>query len=275
VVATPIGNLGDITQRAVETLRGVDLIAAEDTRRTRGLLQHLGIATALISLHDHNEEQRVPGLLAKLARGLSVALVSDAGTPLISDPGYRLIRRAGDSGYRIVPIPGACSPIAALCAAGLPTDRFVFEGFPPSRAGARRHYLHELRTTTATLVFFESGARLPESLLDMSAILGGGRAAVVAKELTKLHEHFERGDLGELQRWAAQDPNVRRGEFVVMVAGAADEPVGAADPDALRVLRILLKELPAGRAAALAARITGARRGDLYRAALAMAGADR
>jgi 16S rRNA (cytidine1402-2'-O)-methyltransferase len=274
VVGTPIGNLADITQRAIEVLRGVDLIAAEDTRRTRRLLQHLGIHNELISVHEHNERSRVPELLQKLARDCSIALVTDAGTPLISDPGYRLVRAAREAGYRIVPVPGPCSVTAALCAAGLPTDRFVFEGFLPARATARRKFLEALGSNTATMVFFETGMRLPGALEDMEAVFGSNREAVVAKEITKLHEHFERGSLCQLRSWIARDAQIRRGEFVLVVAGRDDHTIDEDEPRTLEILALLLDELPASRAAALTARITGGRKRELYEAALRMTSGD-
>jgi 16S rRNA (cytidine1402-2'-O)-methyltransferase len=274
VVGTPIGNLADITQRATEVLREVDLIAAEDTRRSRRLLQHLGIRNTLMSVHEHNENSRVPELLHKLGLGRSIALITDAGTPLISDPGYRLVRGARQAGYRVVPIPGPCSVTAALCAAGLPTDRFVFEGFLPARAGGRRRYLEVLAANSATMVFFESGMRLQAALRDMAEVFGADREAVVAKEITKLHEHFEHGSLCQLRCWVDQDPQIRRGEFVLVVAGHDERTVAEDDSRALAILALLLEEMPASRAAALAARITGGRKRDLYLAALRLTSDD-
>lgn len=270
VVSTPIGNLGDITQRAETVLREVDAVAAEDTRRTGALLSHLGIRTRLISLHEHNESARVATLSAQLREGARLALVSDAGTPLISDPGFRLVRALRTEGIAVVPIPGPCSVIAALSVAGLPTDRFTFEGFLPSRASARRARLAALATETRTLVFLESSHRIARALEDMAAALGDDREAVVARELTKRHETITLAPLARLAAGVAGDSNARRGEFVVVVSGApaAAEKVRAM-PAPETVLDVLLEELPVRQAAALAARITGAPRNRLYRLALA------
>ncbi|MDQ2696633.1 MAG: 16S rRNA (cytidine(1402)-2'-O)-methyltransferase [Pseudomonadota bacterium] len=269
VVATPIGNLGDISARALEVLAGVALIAAEDTRHSGRLLAHFGIKTPLVSLHDHNERDRVPGLLAKLRAGGSIALVSDAGTPLISDPGFHLVRSARGQGLRVVPVPGPSSLLAALSAAGLPTDRFVFEGFLPARAGARRERLQALAGEPRTLVFFESGQRLAATLADMQDSFGADRPAVVARELTKAFEEIHGAALAQLGHWLARDPNRRKGEFVVLVHGAAADDADAG-PQARRLLAALLEELPARRAAAVAAKITGLKTNDLYRLALAL-----
>ncbi len=272
VVATPIGNLEDISARALRVLGSVDLVAAEDTRRTRALLTHYGIVRPLISVHEHNEEGRLADLLARLEAGRDVALVSDAGTPLVSDPGYPLVRAARAAGLRVVPVPGASSLLAALSVAGLPTDRFTFEGFLPPRAGARRGRLEALAAEPRTVVFFESSHRIQDSLADMAAALGEERPAVVARELTKRYEQVQDGTLGELARWLAGDDQRRRGEFVVVVAGAPGGPAASDEVAARRVLLALLEELPAGRAAAVAARITGLGRKVLYEMALELAG---
>lgn len=270
VVATPIGNLDDISARAREVLAGVDIIAAEDTRHTGTLLAHLGIHVRQISLHDHNEAERTPQLLEELRAGRSVALVSDAGTPLISDPGFDLVRAAHVAGVRVSPIPGACALIAALSVAGLPTDCFVFEGFLPAKAAARRERLEALVHETRTLVFYESVHRLAESLRDMAAACGATRRATVARELTKLHEELRLGTLAELAAWAEQDTAAGKGEAVVILAGA--EATGSAAPEADGVLKILLAELPVKQAAGLAARITGRKKNELYARALELAG---
>ncbi len=270
VVATPIGNLGDITRRAVEVLSAVDRIAAEDTRHTRRLLQHLGIDRPLLSLHEHNERQRVQSLLERLRAGEHLALVSDAGTPLISDPGYPLVRACRAEGIRVVPVPGASALIAALSVAGLPTDRFRFEGFLPRRAAARRERLQTLSDAAETLVFYESAHRIEESLDDLCTVFGRAREAVLARELTKRHETLLDGTLGELLARVREDMDQRRGEFVLVVAGA---PVEAEDDSALRaLLSVLLEELPLKQAAAIAARLSGEKKNRAYQLALAMRG---
>jgi 16S rRNA (cytidine1402-2'-O)-methyltransferase len=269
VVATPIGNLDDLSPRAQHTLAGADLVAAEDKRHTAKLLNHFGINTPLLALHDHNEAQQVPVLVEKLLCGNSVALVSDAGTPLISDPGFRLVRATRAAGIRIVPIPGACAFIAALSASGLPTDRFVFEGFLPSKTAARKRRLAELAPETRTLIFYESIHRLRESLTDMALILGGERQSVIARELTKLHEDIHEGTLSEHAKLAASNSFTMKGEIVVLVSGAAlaDKTFG----DSLEtdhVLRVLLAVLPMKQAVAVAGQLTGFSKNQLYQRAL-------
>ena len=270
IVATPIGNLGDITQRALDVLRSVDRIAAEDTRHTGRLLAHFGIATPQISLHEHNEAERSGLLIERLRAGEAIALVSDAGTPLISDPGYHLVRAVRDAGLRVSPIPGPSALIAALSASGLPTDRFAFEGFLPAKTSARRARLRSLAEDGRTLVFYESTHRILDSLADLGDELGGEREAVVARELTKTFETFEQGTLAEIRARLASAPEHCRGEFVVLVAGAPPRPDDALDAEALRVLRLLLDELPVKRAARLAAEVLGLPRNRLYEAALAL-----
>ena len=269
VVATPIGNLADLSPRAQQVLGGADVIAAEDTRRTLQLLQSLGISRPLVSLFEHNESQRVPRLLERLAAGQSVALVSDAGTPLLSDPGFELVRAASRAGFAVQAIPGPSAITAALAVAGLPTQRFCFEGFLPARAAERRRALAALAHEPRTLVFFEAPHRIRATLADLAAEFGAQREAVVTRELTKAHESIYRGTLAELGLTAARDENFERGEITLVVAGATPADAATADPAQLRrTVDILLKELPPGRAAAVAAQLTGATRAAAY--ALAM-----
>jgi len=265
LVATPIGNLADITQRAVETLRQVDVIAAEDTRHSQHLLNHLGITTRSLAYHEHNEDRLTPQLIAQLQQGSRIALISDAGTPLVSDPGYRLVEQAHVHGIRVVPIPGACAAITALAAAGLPTDRFVFEGFPPAKQQARQNYLETLKHETRSLVFYVSCHRILETLHDMRDIFGAMREVTLARELTKTFETIRKTTLAELCEWVEADSNQRKGEIVLVVAGAADIVDDAAVG---RVLEILLAELPVKQAASIAAKLTGGNKNELYRAAL-------
>jgi 16S rRNA (cytidine1402-2'-O)-methyltransferase len=267
VVATPIGNRGDMSPRAVQVLREVVLIAAEDTRHSRPLLQHFGISTPLIALHEHNEQARVPSLLAELRAGRSLALIADAGTPLISDPGYRLVRAVRKQGLRVIPIPGPSSLLAALSTAGLPTDRFVFEGFLPAKTAARRQRLTALAGEERTLVFFEASHRLASTLADLAAVFGAEREAVIARELTKLFEEIQGGTLAELCRWMDEDGDHTRGEFVLVVHGAPPAPP-APVLDPRRLLAVLLEELPVKRAVAVAAQLTGLPRNGLYALAL-------
>jgi len=265
VVATPIGNVADLSARAREALASADLIAAEDTRHTAALLKSAGIARPLISLHEHNETQRVPELLARLGAGATVALVSDAGTPLLSDPGFELVRGALQAGIAVQVVPGPSAITAALAVAGLPTGRFCFEGFLPARAAERRAALAALAHESRTLVFFEAPHRIAATLADLAAEFGAGREAVVARELTKAHETLYRGTLAELAARALAEDNFARGEITLVVHGAAPRAPGAVDAAELRrVVDILARELPPGRAAALAAALTGATRADAY-----------
>ncbi|MDV5138624.1 16S rRNA (cytidine(1402)-2'-O)-methyltransferase [Chimaeribacter arupi] len=268
VVPTPIGNLGDITQRALAVLQGVDLVAAEDTRHTGLLLQHFAINARLFALHDHNEQQKAELLLAKLQEGQSIALVSDAGTPLINDPGYHLVRRCREAGIRVVPLPGACAAIAALSAAGLASDRFCYEGFLPAKTKARKDTLQALIEEPRTLIFYESTHRLIDSLSDMVTVLGADRYVVLARELTKTWESIHGAPVGELLAWVLEDENRRKGEMVLIVEGhkATEEALPA---EALRTLALLQAELPLKKAAALAAEIHGVKKNSLYRYALA------
>jgi 16S rRNA (cytidine1402-2'-O)-methyltransferase len=271
VVATPIGNLQDFSARARETLQACRWIAAEDTRHTGVLLKHFGIQTPQLSLHDHNEAERSIEIIARLREGDSVALVSDAGTPAISDPGFALVRAAAAAGIEIIAIPGPCAAIAALSIAGLPTDRFCFEGFLPARRAARMQRLELLAGEPRTLVFYESPHRIVEMLEDCAAAFDESRLATVVREATKLHETTYRGSLGDLLARAQNDADFVRGEIVLLIAGAADDEQTAGDDrNALldRTLRILLQELPLKQAAALAAQISGARDNEAYKRAL-------
>jgi 16S rRNA (cytidine1402-2'-O)-methyltransferase len=271
VVATPIGNLSDLSPRAQEVLANADVIAAEDTRHTGTLLKAIGISKPLVSLHAHNESSRVPELLARLAAGESIALVSDAGTPLLSDPGYELVREAARNGCDVRAVPGPSAITAALAVAGLPTDRFCFEGFLPARSSERRTRLEAVAADPRTLVFFEAPHRIEECLLDIAAVFGGDRQAVVTRELTKAHETVYRGTVSELAALAKTEPNFTRGEITLVVHGAP-EAAGKADSVELeRVVTLLLRELPPSRAAALAAQLTGARRNDAYALAMRLA----
>jgi 16S rRNA (cytidine1402-2'-O)-methyltransferase len=271
VVATPIGNLADLSERARAALAAADVIAAEDTRHTGALLKALGIATPLVSLHEHNESQRAPALLARLAAGECIALVSDAGTPLLSDPGFELVQRAVQAGFEVSVVPGASAITAALAVAALPTGRFCFEGFLPARQRERRAALAALAHEARTLVFFEAPHRIVAALADMAAELGGERSGVVARELTKVHESIYRGTLAELAARAREDANLARGEITVVVHGAAPAARGFDEPLLRRAVELLAKELPPGRAAAIAAQLTGAPRAAAY--ALATRGA--
>jgi 16S rRNA (cytidine1402-2'-O)-methyltransferase len=269
-VATPIGNLEDITARALRILAEVNKVYAEDTRVTRRMFAHFGIQNTLESLHDHNETSRVAQIQRELAEGMNVALVSDAGTPLISDPGYKLVNALGAAGCKIVPVPGASALIAALSVAGLPTDRFAFEGFLPAKSVSRRKLLTGLEAESRTLVFYESSHRIADLLEDMLAVFGGERQIVVLRELTKLYESIYRGTATEILQHMAADSDRSRGEFVVVVAGkVCDESADAlAVLNADKVLAVLLEVLPVKQAAAVAARLTGLPKNQLYRQAL-------
>lgn len=269
VVATPIGNLEDISARALRVLREVDCIAAEDTRHTGRLLRHFDIDKPLFSLHEHNERGRLEQIVARLRKGQSVALASDAGTPLISDPGFPLVRELRRQGLPVIPIPGPSSLLAALSVAGLPTDRFVFEGFLPAKTAARRERLRALAREERTLVFFEASHRIAETLADLAAEFGGERPAVIARELTKRFEEIQGAPIGDLVMWLEVDVNRQRGEFVLVVQGAA--VASEADtPENRRLLAALLSELPVSRAVVVAAKLTGLRKKPLYDLALTL-----
>lgn len=262
VVATPIGNLEDLAPRARQTLGDVDVIAAEDTRRTRRLLSHFGIKTPLLALHEYNEDEQAETLVGRLLAGESIALVSDAGTPLVSDPGYRLVKAAHREGIRVSPVPGASATTAALSVAGLPTDRFSFEGFLPSRQHARRERLAALANEARTMVFYESVHRIQDCLADMIAALGAGRAAFLGRELTKVHEQTVCASLGELGEKLGSGEIVAKGEFVLVVSGASERAPTSIDVD--RLLVELADKLPGKEVAKVLARATGEKRNTLY-----------
>ncbi|MBS64651.1 16S rRNA (cytidine(1402)-2'-O)-methyltransferase [Salinisphaera sp.] len=274
IVATPIGNLGDFSDRARRTLNDVALIAAEDTRHSARLTRHLGIDTPMMSLHEHNEGARIDTIVERLAAGDSVALISDAGTPLISDPGYALVGAVRAAGYAVLAVPGACAAIAALSIAGLPSDRFVFEGFLPSKATARRSRLAELADESRTLIVYESSHRIERCVRDMGEVLGAGRRIGLCRELTKLHEQSVLLEAEALAGWLAEDDNRRRGEFVLVVEGApeASRERGEIDLDAL--LGELLALTGTKQAAKAAARLTGRATNEIYARALELAAAD-
>lgn len=264
LVATPIGNLGDFSPRAVETLKRADLIAAEDTRHSQVLLRHFGIAKQCVAYHEHNEQACAAQLVERLRQGAHVALISDAGTPLVSDPGYRLVAAAHAAGVPVRSVPGPCALVAALGASGLPTDRFAFEGFLPAKAAARKNALEALRQEPRTMVFYEAKHRINDTLCDAQAAFGPDRAAALAHELTKVHESVHSGTLASLSAALAADPEPRRGEWVLVIAG---HPGGGATvplEEGQRIYALLRQELPPGRAAQLASRITGVARNLLY-----------
>ena len=264
VVATPIGNLDDLSGRAAEILREVPLVAAEDTRHSAPLLARIGSRARTIALHEHNEREQAARLVENLLQGSDIALISDAGTPLVSDPGYRLVRAAREAGILVSPVPGPCAAIAALSVAGLPSDRFVFEGFLAAKASARRERLGALVAESRTLIFYESGHRIVDALKDMREVFGAQREGVVARELTKIFETVLDAPLGELVERVEADANQQRGEFVVLVAGASGEAADATLAEGRRVFALLCEEMSPAHAARMAARITGAPRKQLY-----------
>ncbi|WNO08523.1 16S rRNA (cytidine(1402)-2'-O)-methyltransferase [Teredinibacter sp. KSP-S5-2] len=269
IVSTPIGNLDDITVRAINILKSADLIAAEDTRHSAKLMQHYDIDTPLVAYHDHSSASQTERILEKMRAGATVALISDAGTPLISDPGYRLVSIARSEGHHVIPVPGACAAIAALSAAGLPSDAFSFRGFPPAKSGQRQSWLTSLAENTETLVFYESPHRIEDSLRDMQVAFGSTRQAVLARELTKTFETFLSGTLEQLITQVEEDANQRKGEMVILVSGmeasSLSEDVSA---EAMKIMGILLSELPVKKAASLCAQITGEKKNRLYQWAL-------
>jgi 16S rRNA (cytidine1402-2'-O)-methyltransferase len=267
IVATPIGNLQDISLRAIEILKTVDCIVAEDTRHSQSLLQHFSIKTPTIALHEHNERERTDKLLERLQKGESIALISDAGTPLISDPGYYLVREARQAGIRVVPVPGACAAIAALSVAGLATDRFLFEGFLPAKAGARLQRLEALRNESRTMIFYEAPHRILDLLKVLPEVFGESRQIVIARELTKLFETITSGTVAELIEWVAADANQQKGEIVVIIDGIKEISTEA-ELNAQKILNILLAELPLRQAVEIAAKITGQKKNEIYDQAL-------
>jgi len=268
LVATPIGNLADITQRAISVLDQVDIIAAEDTRHSQRLLSHLGINSRLLAYHEHNEEAVTPRLLDDLESGSSIALISDAGTPLISDPGYRLVSQAHGRGVTVVPVPGVCAAIAALSAAGLATDAFSFEGFPPAKQGARRHFFETLAERRQTMIFYVSCHRIIETLKDMQTVFGGDRRVGFSRELTKTFETIKRMPLAELVNWVEADENQRKGEMVLVVEGSTDEQSNTGQVD--QYLAVMLDELPLKQSVKLVVKLTGEHKNDVYKRALEM-----
>jgi len=271
IVATPIGNRSDITERAIEVLRQVDVIAAEDTRHSKSLLHYYGINTPMLAYHDHNEEQITPRLVQRLLDGDNIALISDAGTPLLSDPGYRLVKAAHESAIRVSPVPGACAAIAALSASGLATDKFLFAGFPPHKQGARQSFYQSFEYQSSTLIFYESSHRIVASIKDMQQVFGGGRRVVLAREITKTFETIYSTTLAELPVWLEGDHNQQKGEFVIVLEGVQEEK----DTQAIgleQVLSVLLEDLPVKQASQLAAKITGIKKNQVYKLALDMSG---
>lgn len=268
VVATPIGNLKDMTYRAVEVLKSVDRIAAEDTRHAGPLLKHFSINKPSLSMHEFNERERLSVVIDYLEAGENIALISDAGTPLISDPGFHLVREAKARGVKVVPIPGACAAVAALSCGGLPTDRFVFEGFLPAKAEARRNRLKALLHETRTIIFYEAPHRLLATLQDMALVYGEDRSAVVAREMTKLYESILTNPLAELVEFYAENENKQKGEIVILVEGIDEEQSESKEVVPEEVLEVLLEELPVKQAVALASKITGERKNVLYDLAL-------
>ena len=270
IVATPIGNLGDMTQRAREVLGSVKLIACEDTRNSRKLLSHFSIDTPMLALHEHNEQKQGQEIIKRLQNGDSIALISDAGTPLISDPGYILVSEAQQQGIQVVPVPGASALISALSVAGLPTDRFCFEGFLPAKASAREKQLIGLKKETRTLVFYEAPHRIAASLESIANVFGDDRIVVLLRELTKLFETVKRAPAGELRDWVAQNPEQQKGECVVIVAGArnADDDSGRVSIEIDTLLLALIEKMSIKDAAQLAAELTGQSKNQLYDRAL-------
>ncbi len=271
VVATPIGNLDDITLRAIETLKKVDFIAAEDTRHSQKLMGHLGVNTRLLSLHEHNEREKSQALIDRVKEGQSIALISDAGTPLISDPGYFLVRLAREQGVKVVPVPGVSAVVTALSVSGLASDRFIFEGFLPVRSGAKMGRLEDFRYEGRTVIFYESPHRILDTLLAMREVYGGDRHVVMARELTKTFETIKGGSLSYLCDWVKEDRNQQKGEFVLLLEGASEVPeASVVDQD--KMLTLLLAELPIKKASKIVSEVTGVNKKELYQRALEIQG---
>ena len=265
IVATPIGNLQDITQRALEIFQQVDLIAAEDTRHSGLLLSHYGIKKPFFALHDHNEQQKADLLVEKLQQGTNIALISDAGTPLISDPGFHLVRKCRQAGLKVVPLPGACAAITALCASGIASDRFCFEGFLPAKSKARRDKLQNIAEEDRTLIFYESTHRILDALEDIEAVLGAERYIVLAREITKTWETISGDSVGNLRHWLAEDPNRTKGEMVLIIEGKPKlENDDEINPQAIKALSLIAEELPLKKAAAIVAELYGYKKNALY-----------
>ena len=265
IVATPIGNLQDMTQRALETFTQVDLIAAEDTRHSGLLLSHYGIKKPFFALHDHNEQEKAHILVEKLKQGIDIALISDAGTPLISDPGFHLVRQCREAGIRVVPLPGACAAVTALCAAGIASDRFCFEGFLPAKSKARKDKLQNLAEEDRTLIFYESTHRILDMLDDLQTIFGADRYVVLAREITKTWETIRGDKVQSLRRWLSDDPNRTKGEMVVIVEGKPkSDEAEEFSPQAVKALELIAKALPLKKAAAIVAELYGYKKNALY-----------
>lgn len=265
IIATPIGNLQDITQRALETFAQVDLIAAEDTRHSGLLLNHYGIKKPFFALHDHNEQQKADLLVEKLQQGTNIALISDAGTPLISDPGFHLVRKCRQAGLKVVPLPGACAAITALCASGIASDRFCFEGFLPAKTKARKDKLQNIAEEDRTLIFYESTHRILDTLEDIEAVLGADRYIVLAREITKTWETISGDTVSNLRQWLAEDPNRTKGEMVLIIEGnVKTEENESLNPQAIKALQLIAKELPLKKAAAIVAELYGYKKNALY-----------
>ncbi len=270
IVATPIGNLQDITQRALDTFAQVDLIAAEDTRHSGLLLSHYGIKKPFFALHDHNEQEKAHILVEKLKQGSHIALISDAGTPLISDPGFHLVRQCREAGIRVVPLPGACAAITALCASGIASDRFCFEGFLPAKSKARKDKLENIAEEDRTLIFYESTHRILDTLEDMQSVLGEERYIVLAREITKTWETITGNTIKNLREWLLEDPNRTKGEMVLIVEGKLkSDNNDEISPQAVKALELIAEELPLKKAAAIVAELYGYKKNALYQFGLA------